>query len=123
MPDKLKDKLFEKVFQTAEIAKMDKQELFEYEESLKRYRDLKNSLDCAKAEGLAEGLAEGIEKGREEGIAEGLEKGIAEGIEKGIAKGKNTTLKETAQKMKELGMDISTIQKVTGLSEKEITNL
>eukprot|EP01107_Rhizomastix_libera_P010619 TRINITY_DN2752_c0_g1_i1.p1 TRINITY_DN2752_c0_g1~~TRINITY_DN2752_c0_g1_i1.p1 ORF type:complete len:108 (-),score=15.61 TRINITY_DN2752_c0_g1_i1:281-604(-) len=107
MPDKLKDKLFEKVFQTAEIAKMDKQELFEYEESLKRYRDLKNSSDCAKAEGLAEGL----EKGREEGIAEGLEKGYS-----------NANI-DTAKKMKELGMDLMTIQKITELSEKQISDL
>ncbi len=38
-----------------------------YEESLKHYRDLKNSLDTAHEEGFVEG----IEEGRKEGIEEG----------------------------------------------------
>lgn len=42
-----------------------KQELREYEDSLKAYRDIKNSIDTAKEEGRKEGRKEG----REEGIA------------------------------------------------------
>lgn len=42
-----------------------KQELREYEDSLKAYRDIKNSIDTAKEEGREEGRKEG----REEGIA------------------------------------------------------
>ena len=42
-----------------------KQELREYEDSLKAYRDIKNSIDTAKEEGREEGKKEG----REEGIA------------------------------------------------------
>ena len=48
------------------------------------YRDIKNSLDTAKAEGLAEGFG----KGRVEGHAEGLVEGRAEGLAKGRAEGR-----------------------------------
>ena len=37
-----------------------KQELREYEDSLKAYRDIKNSIDTAKEEGIEEGRVEGI---------------------------------------------------------------
>ena len=46
-----------------------KQELREYEDSLKAYRDIKNSIDTAKEEGRKEGRKEGREEGREEGVA------------------------------------------------------
>lgn len=39
-----------------------KQELREYEDSLKAYRDIKNSIDTAKEEGREEGREEGITK-------------------------------------------------------------
>ena len=42
--------------------------LSSYEDSLKYYRDLKNSLDTAKEEGVIEGIAKGIEQGIEKGI-------------------------------------------------------
>ena len=39
-----------------------------YEDSLKSYRDLKNSLDTAFAEGVEEGMEKGMEKGIKQGI-------------------------------------------------------
>ena len=39
-----------------------KQELRKYEDSLKAYRDIKNSIDTAKEEGRVEGRVEGIAK-------------------------------------------------------------
>ncbi|HRL17379.1 MAG TPA: hypothetical protein PK780_13465, partial [Prevotella sp.] len=39
-----------------------KQELREYEDSLKAYRDIKNSIDTTKEEGREEGRIEGIAK-------------------------------------------------------------
>ena len=63
-PKALRDKVFDRLFQEAEIAKFSPEELREYEDSLKAYRDIKNSIDTAKREGRAEGRAEGeaIEK-------------------------------------------------------------
>lgn len=39
-----------------------KQELREYEDSLKAYRNIKNSIDTAKEEGREEGRVEGVAK-------------------------------------------------------------
>ena len=46
----------------------------EYEDSLKAYRDIKNSIDTALEKGREEGMEKGLEKGREEGLAKGMEK-------------------------------------------------
>ena len=54
IPKKLREKIFEKIFATAEIAKLTSEEFRAYIDSLNSYRDLKNSLDYAKAEGKAE---------------------------------------------------------------------
>jgi len=50
LPEKLKEQVFEKVFEVAEIAKFSREEYISYEDSLKYYRDLKNSLDTAQEE-------------------------------------------------------------------------
>ena len=55
--------------QEAEIAKFTPEELREYEDSLKAYRDIKNSIETAKREGIAEGRRVGIAEGRAEGEA------------------------------------------------------
>ena len=94
-PAALRDKIFDRLFQVAEIAKFTPVELKEYEDSLKTYRDLKNSLDTAE------------EKGRVEGRVEGEKR-------KAIA---------IARNLKSMGMSISDISKVTGLQEEEIKEL
>ena len=58
-PAALREKIFTKLFDAAAIARFSPTELREYEDSLKAYRDIKNSLDTAKAEARAEGRAEG----------------------------------------------------------------
>ena len=72
-----------------------KQELREYEDSLKAYRDIKNSIDTAK------------EEGREEGRVEG------------IAEEKLTT----AKRLLGMGLTQEQVAKGTGLSIKEIEKL
>ena len=85
--------------EVAEIAKFTPVELKEYEDSLKTYRDLKNSLDTAEEKGRVEG--------REEGRVEGsLKEKIA-----------------IACNLKSMGMSISDISKATGLQEEEIKEL
>ena len=91
------------MFNQAEIARFSKTELREYEDSLKAYRDMKNSLDNAEEKGLAKGLA----KGRAEGLAEG----------------KKDKAVEIAKKLLEMDMPIDAIMKATGLSQEEITKL
>ena len=58
VPEKLKERIFEKLFETAEIAKFTPDQVRSYEDSLKYYRDLKNSLDTARDEGKMEGKIE-----------------------------------------------------------------
>jgi predicted transposase/invertase (TIGR01784 family) len=54
VPDKLRERVFEKLFETAEIAKFTPDQVRSYEDSLKYYRDLKNSLNTAKEEKATE---------------------------------------------------------------------
>ncbi|MFT6961658.1 MAG: hypothetical protein ACJAWV_001373 [Flammeovirgaceae bacterium] len=58
IPNELREGIFERLFEVAEIAKFSKEEAEAYEDSLKSYRDLKNSLDTA----FEEGIEKGIEK-------------------------------------------------------------
>ena len=53
----------------------------------------------------------------------GLEKGIEQGLEQGIEEGKNAEKIATATNFKNLGIDIETISKATGLSKEEIEKL
>lgn len=57
-PDILQERVFEKLFEIAEIAKFTPKEKEQYEESLKYYRDLKNVVDSSKEEGKIEGKIE-----------------------------------------------------------------
>ena len=103
-PTYLRNEVFNRLFSQAEIARFDKKELKAYEDSLKAYRDIKNSLDTAKEEGRAEGLA----KGREEGLAKGRAEGLTKGRE------------ETARNMKAKGLPVDLIAECSGLSPEEI---
>ena len=67
-PAALREKIFTKLFDAAAIARFSPTELREYEDSLKAYRDIKNSLDTAKAEGRAEGRAEVAKTMMEKGM-------------------------------------------------------
>ncbi|WPL16602.1 hypothetical protein Thiowin_01569 [Thiorhodovibrio winogradskyi] len=48
MPDALCEQVFERFFEVAKIANFTREELQSYEDSLKYYRDLKNSFDTAR---------------------------------------------------------------------------
>jgi predicted transposase/invertase (TIGR01784 family) len=48
IPAKLTERVFKKLFDVAEIAKFNREQLMAYEDSMKYYRDIKNSLDTAK---------------------------------------------------------------------------
>lgn len=58
-PARLQEKVFQRVFEAAEIAQFTPEERATYEESLKYYRDLKNVVDTSREEGREEGLVEG----------------------------------------------------------------
>ncbi len=64
-PIKLQEKIFSQLFEQAEIAQFDDKEYEAYEESLKEYRDLKNSLDTAFDDGKIEEKLETARRGLE----------------------------------------------------------
>ena len=103
-PKELCDKVFDRLFEEAEIAKFTPQEMREYETSKMAYRDIKNSVDTAKREGIEIGMAKGMEKGRAEGIEEGMSQRSL----------------EIARKMLAKGMDEASIMDMTGLTAEEI---
>ena len=107
-PKELCDKVFDRLFEEAEIAKFTPQEMREYETSKMAYRDIKNSVDTAKREGIAEGM--------EKGMKQGMEKGMKQGMEKGM----NLRSLEIARKMLAKGIDEVSIMDMTGLTAEEI---
>ena len=79
------------------------EQLKEYEDSLKAYRDVKNSIDTA------------LEKGREEGMAEGMAKGMAEGMEK--------EKQSTARRLLSMGLSEKQVSTATELPLEVIQKL
>ena len=94
-PKALVDKVFDRLFEEAEIARFTPTELREYEDSLKASRDIKNSLDTAKREG----------------------------IEIGRAEGEQSKAIDIANNLKSMGLSIADITKATGLSEEDIMKI
>nr|MBI1229199.1 Rpn family recombination-promoting nuclease/putative transposase [Cytophagales bacterium] len=62
-PQQLQDKIFQRLFEAAEIAKFSVEEREAYEDSLKYYRDLKNVVDTSRMEGIKEVAKKMKEKG------------------------------------------------------------
>jgi DNA repair ATPase RecN len=66
-PTKFQEKVFERLFEAAEIAKFSPEEKEEYQESLKSYRDLKNVIDTSYDDGKKDEKKEGIVKALKRG--------------------------------------------------------
>ncbi len=99
IPTPLQSSLFEHAFHTAELAQFNDVQRDSYEQSLKIYRDLKNTMDYAIEQAEAKGLAQGMESG--------LQKGIL----------------LVAKNMKESGMPLKDIAKLTSVSESDLATL
>ena len=82
------------------------------------YRDIKNSVDTAKREGIAEGMEKGMKEGMELGIAKGKQEGLAEGMEKGM----NQKALEIAKNMLAMGLSAEQVAKATQLPLDIIKN-
>lgn len=98
-PRALQNRVFDRLFEAAEIAKFNPKELGEYWESLKNFRDWYSVMSTQ------------LKKGREEGLKEGLEQGRKEECFK------------NAKKMKQAGIAFDVIAQVTGRSIGEIASL
>jgi predicted transposase/invertase (TIGR01784 family) len=94
-PRRIQERVFQRLFEAAEIARFDPSEREAYEESIKVYRDLKNVIDT--------GWEEGREVGREEG---GLDRA-----------------QQMARRMKAAGEPVAKIVAYTGLTAEQIGEL
>ena len=94
------------------IMKQVEERYISFEASKMAYRDIKNSVDTAKREGIAEG--------KEIGMKEGMEKGREEGRAEGRAEGMSLRSLEIARKMLAKGMDDASVMDMTGLTAEEI---
>ena len=94
-PAALQERVFTRLFESAEIAGFTKEQYEEYEDSLKVYRDWLNTINTAVMKSRAEGRAEGK-----------LEEKM-----------------DIARKLKNSGISFDVISVSTGLSEEEISSL
>ena len=113
-PKELRDRVFDRLFEESEIAKFTPLELREYEDSKKAYRDIKNSIDTAKREGIEEGMEKGIKKGIKQGIKQGIE--ICQ-------KQEHERLLNTARALFASGMSLEQVKQFTGLNDEEINQI
>jgi predicted transposase/invertase (TIGR01784 family) len=67
-PARLQERVFAKLFEAAEIGKFNREELAQYEQSLKYYRDLKNVIDTSFGEGRIEERREIARKALQESL-------------------------------------------------------
>ena len=102
-PKALQNRVFDRLFETAEIAKFTKTELSEYWDSLKNFRDWYSVISTAEKKGIEIGMEKGREEGREEGVREAN--------------------LNNARNLKKLGIAIDVISQATGLSKEEIEKL
>jgi len=95
-PASVQGKIFEELFEIAEIKRLTGEDMETYRKSILKYHDVRSAVDCAREEG--------VEKGREEGIGIGIEK------EK----------KVIIQKCLQMNIPIETIIGITGYSKEQI---
>lgn len=98
-PTKLQEKVFEKLFDEAEIAKLKPEDMKAYEESLKVYRDNKNTMDYAISEAVKEAVKEAKKEAKKERDF------------------------EVAKEMKKDGLSVDQIARITGLAKEQIEKL
>ncbi len=94
-PQKLQEKVFEKLFNEAEVAQLTPEDMRTYEESLKVYRDNYSILETMKREGRQEGKIEGASE----------------------------RTMEIAREMKKDKQSVEVIMKYTGLTREQIESL
>ncbi len=94
-PHALQEKVFQHLFEAAEIAKFDRKERYEYEESLKNYRDWFSVMQTAELRGE----------------------------QRGELRGEKRANLATARNLKQMGLSVTDIAKATGLTPEEIEKL
>jgi predicted transposase/invertase (TIGR01784 family) len=107
IPKPLQEDIFEKLFAIAEIAKFNPAQVRSYEDSLKYYRDLQNTIDTA----------------RDEGIDTGIQLGREQGIQIGEERGRFAAQAQIARNLLQAGMSDAQVMTATGLTPEQLAQL
>ena len=91
-PESFQGKVFERLFELAEVKQLTKKDMEKYRKSILEYSDVRSAVSCA----------------REEGVEKGIEKGVGIGINKVI------------QKCLQRNMPIEEIVFLTGYTKEQI---
>ena len=102
-PERLRDRIFTKLFDVAELAQLDDEDRIKYIRAMNTERDTYNQIEYARESGREEGREEGRKEGKEEGLKEGQSK--------------------IAINLIRLGASCEIIVQATGLSAEEVSRL
>jgi predicted transposase/invertase (TIGR01784 family) len=119
IPTMFSDEIFTEAFRKAEIANYNQDERYDYEQSLKIYRDWKSVTDTAIQDGIDKGLKAAVEIAVGIAVKEAVENAVKEAVENAI----DEKIIELAKQFKLNGISIDIIAKSTGLTEDEIRKL
>ena len=126
-PERLRDRIFAKLFDVAELAQLDDEDRIKYIKAMNTERDTYNQIEYARESGREEGREEGHKVGKEEGLKEGRkegkEEGIKEGREEGLKEGRGEERLKIAMNLIRVGASCEIISQATGLSEEEVSRL
>ena len=92
IPEYAPKSVFGKILEVADVASLNEEERWEYDQALKHYRDYNNTIHSSYRQGKEEGKAEG----------------------------KSEAICQMVQNMQEMGMDIASIAKIARLSEEDV---
>ena len=117
-PEGLVGKVFERLFEQAEIARMSKRDQQRYERALLDQWTMNSVMDFreqrGRKRGLAEGRKQGLVEGHEQGLAEGMERGHEQGLAEGMEQGRLAERRLLAERLRADGMDEAAIARLTG---------
>ena len=114
-PERLRDRIFTKLFDVAELAQLDDEDRTNYIKSMNTERDTYNQIEYARESGREEGLKEGHKEGHKEGKEEGLKEGREEG--------RGEERLKIAMNLIRVGASCEIITQATGLSAEEVSKL
>ena len=114
-PEVLEHNVFRKIFEVSELINMDEVTRSKVIEKMITERDLRNQMEYARNEAIAEGHAEGLAIGHAEGHAEGLAEGHAEGHAEGLA--------EAARRMLASGFAPESVAEILQIPEEKINKM
>ena len=114
MPKYLNKRVFQRIFQLAEVINLKPEERIMYDRNLKAKRDYENTIDYA--------VQVAVEKAVEEAVEKAVEKAVEEVEEKAAAK-ENAEKKRLINQMFANGLSMEMVCKITGMIESDIEKI